>query len=101
MYSKCSSSFQHYLTEFSKKCKSLRVGYTIGTILHHYHGHERDRQYKDRWTILTESNFDPTTWLMRDEIGLLQCTNLFPSQVKEKIVYYFQNRNEDKIDFYH
>ena len=73
------------------------IGYTPGTIYHYWHGKKRDRQYQDRWEILTKNEFDPLAHLHRDWQGLWV---LFPGHqsLREDLSLYFRSRNEDSVD---
>lgn len=76
------------------------VGYVPGTILHHWHGKKKDRQYTSRWDILTNNKFDPETDLKRDVQGLYQLVVETPRQIKlrDDIRAYMRARNEDSSD---
>lgn len=73
------------------------IGYVKGTIYHYWHGKKRDRQYKNRWDILIDNNFDPSTHIHKDWQGVW---SLFSGneKLRDEIRIYFQSRNEDSID---
>jgi hypothetical protein len=70
------------------------VGYIHGNIRHHWHGNKGDRGYQKRWEILSESNFDVTKDLSKNNDGLVVL-----SGNNEKLALllkaYFHNRKED------
>jgi hypothetical protein len=87
--------------ERAEKFVHRDIGYVNGTILHHWHGKKRDRNYKSRWIILEDSKFDPEFDIKRDAQGLYQW-NLDGSrrmiQLRDDVRRYFRSRNEDSID---
>ncbi len=73
------------------------VGYMPGLLMHYWHGKKSDRQYRDRWNILTDCRYDPEADLKRDAQGLWQLTDR-SIQLRDQIREYFRQRNEDSID---
>jgi len=73
------------------------IGYIKGTIYHFWHGKKVDRKYKDRWSVLKDNNFNPTTDIHKDWQGLWI---LYPGHesLRDAMREYFQSRNEDSID---
>lgn len=77
------------------------IGYTNGTILHHWHGKKKNRQYADRNKILIDLKFDPARDLKRDWQGLWQLADhgdIRSIELRDAIRGYFRNRREDSID---
>lgn len=72
------------------------IGYTPGTVLHHFHGKKADRGYQSRWGILQENAFDPDRDIIRDWQGL---PNLAGNKLKlrDDLRNYFRSRSEDSI----
>ena len=73
------------------------IGYTPGTIMHHWHGPKRQRYYAERWKILTRNGYDPGVDLKYDTQGLLQLTDR-SMELRDGIRSYFRARNEDGLD---
>ena len=77
------------------------IGYVDGSLFHYWHGKKRDRKYLERWKVLIDNKFDPTTDLKRDTQGLYvledNCNGRFIS-LRDGIRKYFRARNEDSID---
>ena len=73
------------------------IGYIKGTIYHFWHGKKKDRKYKDRWEILIDNRFNPSTDIHKDWQG---AWSLYPGheKLRDEIRGYFQSRNEDSID---
>ena len=73
------------------------LGYVRGTIIHHFHGAKRNRQYQSRWKILTENGFDPHTDIVKNAQGVWE---LVPGKValRDALTNYMASRNEDSID---
>lgn len=77
------------------------VGYMSGLVVHYWHGKKADRQYWDRWRILTENQFDPDLDLKHDWQGCLQLVDRFDGRsiaLRDGLRNYFRQRNEDSID---
>lgn len=76
------------------------IGFCDGIILHGWHGKKKDRRYRERWSILTDNQFDPDTDLRRDSQGLWQLNVDTPRQIRlrDEIRAYFRQRQEDSID---
>jgi hypothetical protein len=73
------------------------IGYVSGSIVHYWHGKKADRQYKGRWEIAINNQFDPHVDIHKDWQGLW---TLYPGheEMRDQIRVYFQSRNEDSVD---
>lgn len=94
------AAYHDDVMEFQARCESgikRDVGFVEGTILHHFHGAKRNRQYESRWDIVTKNQFDPRKDIVKDWQGLYQ---LKPGliQLRDDIRRYFRSRNEDGVD---
>ncbi len=100
----CSQAFKDSLLEWEMRALKyirLNVGYVPGTITHHWHGPKTNRQYKGRWEILTETQFDPNLDLKKDSQGLYQLTDRRGSdsvKLRDGLREYFRTRFEDSRD---
>lgn len=76
------------------------VGYVKASLYHYWHGKKKDRGYTDRWKILRDNSFDPSTDLKYDAQGLLQLEtwDLRQMNLRDQIRAYMRSRNEDSID---
>lgn len=74
------------------------IGYVDGMIGHYWHGRMKDRQYKERWDIMVEHEFNPYTDLRPDMNGLLHLTDRRYG-FRMDLQRYLANRNEDCIYF--
>jgi hypothetical protein len=83
--------------ERASRVLQKNIGYVDTTILHHWHGKKKDRQYFDRNKVMIESKFDPEIDLIRDTRGVLRfgSNNL---KLRDGLRAYFRQRNEDSID---
>ena len=72
------------------------VGYVPGLLLHHWHGPKKNRQYTNRWKILTEEKYDYEQDLYRDFNGLYALTDR-NIKLRDRIRRYFEERQEDDI----
>lgn len=75
----------------------MNVGYVPGTITHYWHGSKNNRKYVERWKVIVENKFDPSTDLFRDGQGLyvLATNNHRQIRLRNQIRQYFRQRNED------
>ena len=72
------------------------IGYSRGTILHHWHGHSEERGYEKRWSILTFHQFNSATDLVTEESGLQRWAGNKP-RLEQDILMSLSSRNEDAI----
>lgn len=85
---------------YQERCErhiKRNIGYVPGTILHHYHGPKKDRQYGSRWQILLKHDFDPLRDIKKDHVGLWQLEDL-KLGFRDALRKYFRQRNEDSIE---
>jgi hypothetical protein len=78
-----------------------KIGYVDGLILHYWHGKKVDRKYWDRWKILVDNKFNPDIDLKYDWQGIHQLVDHGTPrsiQLRDDIMRYFRQRNEDSID---
>ena len=85
------------MLSFQEKAKHLRIGYTPGVIRHYYHGSKQNRQYTERWKILVQHKYAPSTFIQYDDSGIIAPTHSFSAQFRHDIMTYFQERKEDDI----
>ncbi len=93
-----SADFLNHLDTWEQRALSLKfnVGYVPGLILHHWHGQKKFRRYHDRWQILVQNQYSPTTDIYRDAQGLYQLTGNKP-RLRDDLRQYFAQRNEDML----
>jgi hypothetical protein len=86
-------NYKAMLKEYQVLCKGFKVSFVPGTILHHWHGSLENRQYRERWDIITKNKFDP----FEDLDTSTECVRLSASGLRlEKEIYnYFLERKED------
>ena len=91
------NSYRASVREFQMWVKDLRFGYVPGVIRHFFHGHKHNRKYTDRWKILVDHKYDPLRFVhYRDDGVLVPIEGAFPEGMKEEIMKYFEERNEDE-----
>lgn len=93
---KCTDGYKASMEEWGHKAAGLRLAYIPGTLRHYFHGSKKNRRYHDRWEILVNHQFNPSTHLCRVH-GLLQFSSECPPQLQTHILEYFQQRNEDEF----
>ena len=91
-----SDGYKQMVLDFQSKANKFRCGYVPGVIHHFWHGMKNKRYYVERETFLIDNKFDPSTMVTYDSSGLLTPTDLFPQQLKDDIMSYFQSRDEDE-----
>jgi GR25 family glycosyltransferase involved in LPS biosynthesis len=86
--------FDIYMNWFSKSHLEINgsVSYIKGNILHLYHGKMINRNYENRYKILTENNFNPEEDLIEDVNNLWKFKD---KELSKKMSKYFESRNED------
>ena len=88
----------HYnqsMVHYQSKASNLRLGYTPGVIIHHYHGSKVNRKYTERWKILMKHCYSPLNHLEYDSSGMLIPTRTCTQKFKNDILNYFKDRKED------
>ena len=90
-----SDDYNASMLEYQVNAHKLRLGYTPGIIMHHYHGSKKDRQYTERWQILMKYNYSPIEHITYNNVGILIPTDTFSNDFKEDILNYFKERKED------
>ena len=88
--------YKHTISDYEKKISTLRYGYVPGIMYHHFHGSKVNRKYTDRWQILVKHNYDPLIHISYNNDGIIVPTELFNQELKEEIIQYFEERNEDE-----
>ena len=71
-----------------------KVGYAPLTIMHHFHGSKKDRQYGTRGAMLKASVFSPAVDLVKNGDGVYEWAAP-SSELPGRVVQYFQDRRED------
>ena len=86
-------NYKAMLKEYELLCKGFRVSFVPGTILHYWHGSMENRQYRERWSIIT--TYDP----FKDLDTSCECVQLSSTGIRfEKEIYnYFLERKEDSF----
>uniref|UniRef100_A0A6C0DAM1 Glycosyltransferase 2-like domain-containing protein n=1 Tax=viral metagenome TaxID=1070528 RepID=A0A6C0DAM1_9ZZZZ len=92
-----STDIKNIVTNYENKCSNIRLGYIDGVIRHNFHGSKANRQYTNRWFILSKHNFLPSIHIKYDKNGVIVPTNLCPQGLLDDIFKYFIERNEDEF----
>ena len=71
------------------------VGHIPGEVIHLYHGTYADRQYVERWMILSRNNYNPETDIRINENGIWEWASDKPD-LHESVAEYFEERKEDE-----
>ena len=88
--------YKDSIIKHSEKCFGLKLGYVPGIIRHYFHGSLKNRNYKNRYSILEKYNYNHKEFIKLDDDGLMIPTNIFPEDFKEDIYNFFSERNEDE-----
>ena len=101
VHGKMHENFKRLAKEWSDRsyrATNGSIGFVPTRIEHHFHGPKNRRQYRERWQIFIDHNFDPVKDLTYDEQGLVKLIG------KPKLLQasrdYLSFRNEDSIDNY-
>jgi len=100
LHQKIPHSYNDYWIQWQERATRHiqgNVGFVPGLICHHWHGKKQSRGYKTRWRILVDNQFDYLLDLKKDPQGVWALTDRNP-HLRDDIVAYFGNRNEDSID---
>ena len=95
--SESSDGYKQSVIDYEAKISTLRFGYVPGIMYHYFHGSKKNRQYTERWKILSENNFDPNTFIDYDKKDIIVPTDIFPETLVSGIMTYFEERNEDEF----
>ncbi len=77
---------------------NFNIGFTEGTLLHHWHGPKKRRYYLERWGMLTEHQYDPTVDIKYDGKGVLELNCNHKPELRNDLHRYFNARYEDSRD---
>lgn len=81
--------------KYFKRCYGLKLGYVPGLIRHHYHGTIKNRQYKSRYEVLKNNNFNLKKHITFNKEGIMVPTKECPRKLLDDMYTYFSIRNED------
>jgi hypothetical protein len=70
------------------------ISFVPGTIEHSWHGAKDRRKYVDRWSVLTDHQFDPQCDIKRNSFGVIELACNKP-KLRRDIDAYFRGRDED------
>lgn len=87
-------SYKAMLQEYQERCRSMKISYVTGTILHHWHGSLENRKYRERWNILSSLKFNPFEDVGFNNQGLIQLTTS-GQRLESELKKYFLERRED------
>ncbi|HEX3155151.1 MAG TPA: hypothetical protein VHV32_11030 [Candidatus Angelobacter sp.] len=71
-----------------------KVCYAKGRVLHLWHGNRKNRQYESRFSILKDTDFNPSVDISLDSSGCWQW-NSDKSELHRRVKEYFQQRQEN------
>lgn len=86
--------FLQWKQKINNYIKPEDVSFINGEIIHEWHGDKDDRQYKSRYDLMY--NLDISKILSLDQNGLIRI-NDSSNTICDKILNYFQSRNEDGL----
>lgn len=88
-------SHQRHLLKWaqSQNPSRIRLGHANGRILHLWHGEIQDRQYRQRYSVLTRHNYNPDTDLTSHESGALGFSTFNP-HLKTAVGNYIHSRKD-------
>lgn len=89
----------HYrgaVADWAFEAREPTLGYVPCTINHLFHGDRAKRYYQERWHILADCDYDPTTDVFYNSDGVLELTGNKPA-LTQAISLYFRERDEDGV----
>jgi hypothetical protein len=100
MHPRVPETYRRAVLEWQDRAQALQrnIGYVDGLISHTWHGPKSARRYWDRWTIITENQFDPYYDIIRDSQGLYKLRGNKP-KLRDQLRRYLAEREEDSIHF--
>jgi hypothetical protein len=95
-----SQAYKTHLLKWQERADKYikrNLGYVPMVVRHMFHGAKKNRQYGNRWKILTRWQYNPDTDLKRDTNGVYQLVVECPRQVglRDAMYRYFRSRQED------
>lgn len=87
-------TYKAMLHDYQERCRTMKISYVNGTILHHWHGSLENRKYRERWNILTRLQFSPFDDVGFDNHGVIQLTTS-GQRLESELKNYFLERQED------
>jgi hypothetical protein len=93
---RCSAPYMQAVRQWQDRASLLKqnIGYVENHAIHHFHGSKVLRAYGDRWKILRDHGYNPSTDIVRDWQGVWQLAGNKP-RLRDEIRGYFRARNED------
>jgi hypothetical protein len=93
---RCSDGYMDAVRRWQERARVIHanIGYIENHAVHHFHGSKVLRAYGDRWKILRDNHYDPSTDIVRDWQGVWQLAGNKP-RLRDDIRAYFRARNED------
>jgi len=88
-------AFLKWAAKFYREIKG-NIGCIPGALTHLYHGTYADRQYIERWIILSKNRFDPENDIKINKNGIWEWASDKP-ELHEEVAEYFEERKEDEI----
>lgn len=101
VHGKMSQDFKDRCNRWQDKAFAVtggRLGFVNTRIEHFFHGPKKRRQYRERWQILIENDFQPTQDLMFDSQGVIKLVG--KPRLLEECANYMRHRHEDSIEEY-
>lgn len=87
-------AYLKWAAKFYREVKA-NVGYIPGNVMHLYHGTYADRQYVERWMILSRNEFNPEEDIKINEDGIWEWASDKPD-LHDSVAEYFAERKEDE-----
>ena len=88
-------SYLRWAAKFYQEIRG-KIGYVKGDIVHLYHGTYADRQYVERWMVLSGNQYNPEEDIRINEDGIWEWASDKPD-LHQAVAEYFEERKEDEI----
>lgn len=87
-------AYLEWAAPFYREIKG-NLSYIEGDVVHLYHGTYADRQYVERWIVLSRNAFDPTNDIRINKAGIWEWASDKP-ELHYSVAEYFEERKEDE-----
>jgi hypothetical protein len=85
------------ILNYAKLFHNTSYDYVNATIFHYPHGVQENRQYKTRWDILHNNNFNPSEDIFYNEQGIIEFSEKWANKASDQIERFFTLRKEDEL----
>ena len=86
------------ILKYARLFENTKYDYVNATIHHYPHGVQENRQYKKRWDILHDNNFNPSEDIFYNKQGIIEFSKKWSDKASAQINNFFILRKEDETN---